>query len=161
MEETRFDEMATTLAISRSRRGALYLLMGSAVALLGTDAQAASDRRRKTRQQPRCVPAGKTIRRKQGRRCCELLGVESPTKGFCCRPNGSGCSSDSQCCLGVCSAGVCQNTTVQPPLPPVVRVGDTYSGCVAYGQACTTAADCCLLRDGSPIPCTGGLCRFP
>jgi hypothetical protein len=33
-------------------------------------------------------------------------------------------------------------------------------GCVPYGEACSSATDCCLLNDGSHIPCSGGLCRF-
>ncbi len=168
MEVSRFDALARWLGTStRSRRGSLHLV-GSVLAAVGAPALTAAaarvtgdenvttqgDRNRKTRS-GQCKPSGIKCRLKKAssprhlcKNCCETFQKRSKNAGKCCTRNGRPCESAAVCCLGECSAGLCQNTTVQ--IPP----------CAPYGQACTAAADCCLLLDGTPIPCSGGLCRF-
>jgi hypothetical protein len=141
-----------------------------------------ADRGRKDRQGRRvdCGHSGKKCRIKASKaaspsslckNCCETFQKRSENTGRCCTANGQPCGSATECCLGECSAGLCQNTTVQFP-PPPVDIGDTNSGgppppgeppppppntpgCVGYGKSCTQAADCC---DG--VPCSGSLCRY-
>jgi hypothetical protein len=173
VDPERFDTLTRWLGtITRSRRSALHLGGGALVsvgvpALVDARGQAKgdgqvrsqADRNRRTRQFP-CKPAGsKCIHKpKKGstpprsrlcKACCETFRKSGKTAGRCCIPDGQPCSSAAECCLGNCSVGLCQNTTVQIPPP-----------CVPYGQACAAATDCCLLLDGTPIPCSGGLCRF-
>lgn len=76
--------------------------------------------------------------------CCDT----PCTGGACCRPLHHRCSYPEECCSGFCTGtgGFC--------CPPG---GDC---CQPYGSRCNSASDCCLLNDGSPIPCSGGLCRF-
>jgi hypothetical protein len=105
------------------------------------------------------------------KRCCD--GVTTvpgrPDKGKCCKPNGLGCSSAAECCLGECSVGICQNTTIQLPppsfpdepiltVPPGVPAPPPPPACVAYGGICTHSAECCFPESG--VLCNGGLCRF-
>ena len=169
MDGLRFDALARWLGTTtRSRRGSLHLV-GSALAAVGAPALTAAaarvtddenattqgDRNRTTRS-GQCRPSGSKCKRKNARsprglckNCCETFQKRTKTVGKCCTRNGRPCESPAECCLGQCSAGLCQNTTVT--LPP----------CVPYGKACTTTADCCLLQDGTTTPCSGGLCRFP
>jgi len=52
--------------------------------------------------------------------CC------APSKcinGACCYPNGTGCSSNTQCCMGLCSASLCYQSGI--------------------GESCTSNYDCC------------------
>jgi hypothetical protein len=160
MAATHLDEIASTLATTRGRRSALGLLAGGALALLGANARAASNRRHKTRQQPRCMASGKTITVKKNSprpapRCCSSYRKLSPTTRLCCKPTGTACTSDLQCCQGVCFG-----TCVIPDFTDTNSGGSPDPICGGYGETCTATADCCPLQDGSHIPCNGGLCRF-
>ena len=74
--------------------------------------------------------------------CCDT----PCTSGICCRPLGHRCSFTEECCSGFCTGegGFC----CQPGGKP-------------YGASCASDSECCVLTDGSHIPCSGGLCRFP
>ena len=81
-----------------------------------------------------------------------------------CVPAGGACSINGDCCVGTTciqpigsTKGIC-GTVVSPP--PSTSDAGTSSGpdvpapsCALYGQACTTAADCC-----NGIACTDGHC---
>jgi hypothetical protein len=56
------------------------------------------------------------------------------------------------------SHGICQNTAVQFPPPTTPPTGT--QPCVAFAQACSSAAECCPTQVGTPVSCSGGLCRF-
>ena len=187
MDRQHVDELARALARGRlPRRGALRVLGSSALASFGVaalvdargqaqgdgHARSQADRNRRTRQF-QCRPSGIKCKLKKAssprglcKNCCETFQKRSKTTGRCCTPNGRPCSSAAECCLGVCSVGLCQNEVIQlPPLPPgepppTLPPAPGAPPCAAYAQPCSSAAECCLLLDGSPIPCSGGLCRF-
>jgi hypothetical protein len=64
--------------------------------------------------------------------------VDTSTDARHCGGCGQPCPTGAPCVAGVCQA----------------------PGCVEYGGACSSEADCCLVRQGTHIPCIGGLCRF-
>jgi hypothetical protein len=169
MDRQHFDELARALARGRlPRRGALRVLGSSALASFGVaalvdargqaqgdgHARSQADRNRRTRQF-QCRPSGIKCKLKKAssprglcKNCCETFQKRSKTTGRCCTPNGRPCSSAAECCLGVCSVGLCQNEVIQLPPP-----------CRPYGQPCAVATDCCRYSDGTHIPCSGGFCR--
>ena len=178
MESHRFDTLVKVLASRQPRRATLALLAVLGLGLTEGQAQgegrvrSQADRNRHTRQ-GQCKPAGaKCIHNpKKGtnptgklcRKCCETFRKLNKKTGVCCIPNGQLCGTDAECCLGVCSVSLCQNEVIQLPPgepPPTLPPAPGAPPCAAYAQPCNSAAECCLLLDGSPIPCSGGLCRF-
>jgi hypothetical protein len=95
-----------------------------------------------------------------------------------CVPNGGSCTTTADCCRGTTCAvsGDSAGTCVPPPPPPTGAggaggtsgaggsggasgtggasgAGGTPATCSAYGQQCSTSADCC-----NGLPCAGGKC---
>jgi hypothetical protein len=58
-----------------------------------------------------------------------------------CEPDGVPCSFAAQCCVNVCSGGVCGGTT-----PP---------SCLGDGSSCGSSTECCSGQ------CSGGVCTEP
>ncbi len=178
MESHRFDTLVKVLAARQPRRAAFALLAVLGLGLPEGQAKgdgpvrSQADRNRRTRQF-QCKPAGvkcihnppkrkKPRTGKLCRKCCETFRKLDQKVGLCCIPNGQRCSSAAECCLGSCSVGTCQNTTVQfpPPTTPLPTTPPPGTPCVAFAQACSSAAECCPTQTGTPVPCSGGLCRF-
>jgi hypothetical protein len=141
MDETRFDALTKALVAPRTRRRLLGVLGGGALASLGTSTLATKNRNKEDRQfKRRCIPAPKKckLRKKKDapgacQKCCyKTYRTVSATQGQCCQPNGYGCRSTAECCLGVCSVGVCQNEVIQLPPP-----------CRGIGEVCTRPEECC------------------
>lgn len=65
-----------------------------------------------------------------------------PPDGGACVPVPGACTTNADCCSGVCSGGA--NPTC------------AESECRSFGASCVTAADCC-----APVVCTDNLCSFP
>jgi hypothetical protein len=192
MGRQHFDELARALARGRlPRRGALRVLGSSALASFGVaalvdargqaqgdgHARSQADRNRRTRQF-QCRPSGIKCKLKKAssprglcKNCCETFQKRSKTTGRCCTPNGRPCSSAAECCLGVCSVGLCQNTVVTLPCVAfggvcaqsgeccdgVPCTGSRCQPCVPRGQACTATNDCCLTL-GDAVLCSDGIC---
>ena len=148
MDGATFDTLVKRL----TRRSAVRMLSGGALASLGMSALAGNDRRNKHVQR-RCLPAPKSCLvkpkkkddRRRCQRCCQTYRPVSASKGVCCQPIGYGCRSTAECCLGICTVGLCQNEVVQ--LPPVP--------CRGLLAPCTTADVCC------PVVKVGDTCPNP
>jgi hypothetical protein len=67
------------------------------------------------------------------------VALDAPIIGPC-EPDGVPCSFDAQCCVNVCSAGVC---------------GGTTPSCLGDGSSCGSSTECCSGQ------CTGGVCSEP
>src|SRR5262249_11693897 len=77
-----------------------------------------------------------------------------PAPGQCTLKLGQRCTSDQQCCAGIC--GPENLPPPRPPIPPSVC-------CLADGADCTTDAECCnslgqgaLCINGACVPFGGG-----
>jgi hypothetical protein len=189
MDPTRFDSLTRRLSDPQSRRR----LLGGALAVIGVPslADAAArvtgnakvttqgDRGRQNREG--CKPSGRKCKLKKAaspndlcKQCCETFQKRSKNAGKCCTPNGRPCGSAAECCLGVCSAGLCQNTDVSfpvspppppgeaaspppPPPPPPGEVAPPLPPCRQYGETCSVSSDCCNTAAG--VGCRGGTCR--
>jgi hypothetical protein len=77
-------------------------------------------------------PKGKKSTGKLCRKCCQTFRKVSKRVGVCCIPNGQPCESATDCCLGSCSVGLCQNEVIQLPPP-----------CRGIGEVCTRREECC------------------
>jgi hypothetical protein len=90
-----------------------------------------------------CRRAGEDCEATEVNECC--FGCDT-TIGRCksdptlCHGLGAGCTTDADCCKGVCRANAQQKLVCQIP-------------CLADGQACTMGAECC------GFACTGTLAR--
>ena len=193
MDGQHFDTLVRALAEGRlTRRRAWRLLGGGALVstalttLADATAPAKSGRRdrgpgdRNRRFQCRatgrlCVHNPK--KRNAGKSCklcCGGVGdllpdspyAGRPDLGRCCTPNGRGCNTGTQCCLGECIAGTCQNSVVQlpapppppsPPAPPPPAPPPPPT-CRLYGETCAVTADCCNTDIG--VLCLTGTCRL-
>src|SRR5688500_15352423 len=153
MDPQHVDELARALAQGRlPRRGALQVLASSVLVSLGVAAlvdargqaqsdahvRSQADRKRRTRQF-QCRPSGIKCKLKKAssprglcKNCCETFQKRTKTVGRCCTRNGRPCESAAECCLGECSAGLCQNTDIQIPPP-----------CLGVGEVCTRREECC------------------
>jgi hypothetical protein len=158
MDGSMFDDLVRRL----TRRTAVRVVGGGALASLGTRTRAANNRRDKNVHRHKCIPAPKScvLNKKKAaphacKRCCQSVRSVSATKGVCCTPNGWGCSTAAECCLGVCSVGLCQNEVIQlPPLPPPPP---DPPPCVPIGLPCMVTTDCCLTL-GDAVFCNNGVC---
>jgi hypothetical protein len=135
MGGSQFDSLVVALTTTDSRRRALGGLLAGALSLLSSRERSQADRNRRPRgfqcktAGTKCIhtlPKGKKATGKLCRKCCQTFRKVSKRVGVCCTRNGRSCESAAECCLGVCSAGVCQNTAVRNPLR----------------TPCTTVADC-------------------
>jgi hypothetical protein len=119
METTRFDEIASTLAETSTRRGALRFLAAAAfglgsVAVLGHE-ESAARRRRGGKKKNRKATSGSVKAARQictpGRDTCSGgLQCDAPTTrhtcsstvegidAWCCLPAGSECHTECDCC---------------------------------------------------------------
>ena len=70
-----------------------------------------------------CIPAGTACN--QGTCCADLVYLSNNTCGNC-RSDGASCGSDSDCCDGTCSDGVCAS-----------------QDCSLGGDPCEDDSDCC------------------
>jgi hypothetical protein len=133
------------------------LALGSRQILVAEPAKA---RRRHLRTEA-CIPTGKPCPSKKPRghnkhgkarilscnRCCQRhTAVVNGQVQCACQPNGQPCEFTTECCLGVCTGGVCIATTPSPPPPPV---------CTPLGDACTEASVCCagICLSGPDVCC--------
>jgi hypothetical protein len=174
MDRHRFDDLARALAKGRTtRRTALRVLGGGALASVGVTAQAKGNGKVTTQgdRGGQCLSPGSICLRKPKKgsasenrgckKCCGSVTQLTSKKGKCCNHNGLTCSSTEQCCLGVCTNGTCQNDVIQlgpaPPLPdePPPPPPDDPA-CVAFNGACAQSAECCR-----GVPCTNYTCRYP
>jgi hypothetical protein len=82
-----------------------------------------------------------------------------------CVPSCGSCTNSADCCPGAnCLNGRCDPCGGGVPpadggsgLPPDGGAPPLPDGgCAAYGQLCTTGADCC-----HGVPCSGGRCEYP
>jgi hypothetical protein len=124
MDRQHFDDLARALAKSGpTRRTALLLLTGSALAAMGAPSLADA----KNQKNGRCGSPGSACSYKSKKptkpdckRCCGgTFRVIKRGRGTCC--SQTICGTTDQCCLGVCRDGTCQNAPISPlpPLPPL------------------------------------------
>lgn len=189
MEHLKFDRLTKVIGQPASRRGGIRAAIGALLALGGgqvLDAEPATARRRHLRAEA-CIPTGKPCPSKKPRghnkhgkarilscnRCCQKhTAVVNGQVQCACQPNGQPCEFTTECCLGVCTNGVCIATTPSPPPPPpppctplgsacteasVCCAGICLSGpdvcCIEPGQPCTSSTDCC-----NELSCIGSVC---
>jgi hypothetical protein len=160
MDGIRFDDATRTWG-SRSRRTALRLVAGSALALLSAPighGQAVTKKKKckhgKKRCQGRCIPksnccADADCPAGTGQTCqagaCNCPPGESKSGGVCGTPppitcwlTDVPCNADGDCCNQHCVAG---------------GTGKVCA-CATPGEVCLTIADCCLGHD-----CIGFVCK--
>lgn len=152
MEHITFDRLTKLVGRTASRRGGLRAALGTLLALGGGQAlepeQVVAHRKRLRAEA--CIPTGKPCPSKKPRghnkrgkarilscnRCCQRHVTSVNGEQQCaCQPNGLPCTETIECCLGVCTNGVCIANTPAPP-PPTPT-------CVAEGGVCATASECC------------------
>jgi hypothetical protein len=118
VDPRKFDEMARRLAWTLPRRA---VVEGSAAAgvltWLGFDESVFGKRKRKRKPKSKaCTANGKPCGKgKKGKKltpcskCCSGYNITTRSKKMkcACRPDGHGCSTDSQCCASSCDQGVC------------------------------------------------------
>ena len=150
MEHITFDRLTKLAGQPASRRGGLRAALGTLLALGSgktLTAEPARARRRRLRAEA-CIPSGKPCpskkprgHNKQGRgrklscnQCCQKHVTTVNGQSLCaCQPNGLPCTETYECCLGVCTNGICIATTPSPPPPPP----PPPPTCTAEGGACT------------------------
>jgi hypothetical protein len=159
MDATRFDRWARSLAIARSRRGALRLLTASALAgLIGIEATAKKKGN------------GKGKGKKKGCRGTEKkCGNKCIAKDACC--SNKDCD---QCALEICQNGICgcHESKIRSN-----GVCGTFVNCLAAGEITSDAGLCCSdksVKDPesgqerclpgdfmclTPVDCFGAPCR--
>jgi hypothetical protein len=139
MDRQHFDDLTRALAQGgATRRDAVRLLTGGALASLGVPAMA--DAKRKVhaggsggKKNPsggcrlpgaKCIIKTKKNDKREKSACKHCCGGRfrqvTGNTGKCCSDNGLSCSTTDWCCLGVCIDGTCQNDViVLPPAPPL------------------------------------------
>ena len=124
MEYLAFDRLTKLVGQTASRRGGLRVAFATLLALgsgQGLTAEPARAHRRHLRAEA-CIPTGKPCpskkprghtKRGKGRklscnRCCQQHVATTNGQSICaCQPNGLPCTETYECCLGVCTGGVC------------------------------------------------------
>lgn len=169
MEHNTFDRLTKLVGQTASRRGGVRAALGALLALGSGSVlmdQPAGARRKHVRAEA-CIPTGKPCpskkprgHNKQGKarklscnRCCQRHVDTVDGQTICaCQPNGLPCTETFECCLGVCTNGVCIATTPSPPPPPPPT-------CSVEGGACAAGSDCCAGLSCDVLP--AGQCCVP
>ena len=109
MDAERFDRLASSIALSVTRRRAVEGILAGTAGFLAFDTESnAKKRRRKKRCKPKpvrstCQKTRQCCRKKSGRVCASnarTLGCNQ-TSNVCCLPVGSlGCTDTCDCCGG-------------------------------------------------------------
>jgi len=159
MEHLTFDRLTKLVGQTASRRGGVRAALGALLALGSSQvltAEPVRARRRHLRAEA-CIPTGKPCPSKKPRghnkhgkartlscnQCCQRHVTTVGGERQCaCQPNGLPCTQTIECCLGVCTSGVCIATTPSPPPPP-----PPPPTCTAQGGTCASESDCCTGLD--------------
>jgi hypothetical protein len=151
MDADRFDALARTLNETPSRRGALRLLTGSALASvlggLGALPAAAKKSKRPKKNGYGCLDVGQKCRGKDSKCCSGICQGKKPKKGErdkskCVAHNTGGCALDRDVCfnpqLSPCSkTAFCLTTTGNAPF-----CGQATGGPETFCRTCRTDKDC-------------------
>lgn len=86
-----------------------------------------------------CAPLG--VACASGAACCDAGA--SCSAGSCCLPEGDACTNDSDCCSRSCSDGTCGGVAPPTPTPTPVPTPTPTPLCRDPGVACDTALQCC------------------
>jgi hypothetical protein len=166
MEIREFDRLTKVIGQSASRRASLGAALAALLTLGGGETLAKKQSKRKARREPvraaACIPTGQPCPSKKPRghnkhgkartlscnRCCQgHTAVVNGVTTCACQPDTLACTTNSECCAGVCLNGSCVATTSPPP-PPCTGP--------ALGEACTTSGTPCCTNVNPNAQCGGG-----
>ena len=165
MDERRFDRLTRILGTAVDRRTGLggltaffalppSWLIGTAPGVSSVAAAEAVGKQ--SVQREACIPTGQRCPRRKPRgkhgkklgcnTCCQgHVETASGVTRCACQRDGLGCSSENECCSGICQNGRCGNPPLSPPPPPPPPP--------TCAQACSSDCQFCLTRADAPLLC--------
>jgi hypothetical protein len=160
-----FDELARALAEgSISRRGALKLFAGTAIAAL-IPSRALAQQQKVTICHKPGTPDEQTIEVSQRAEATHL--GHGDLQGPCCQPNGGSCSTSGECCSGTCSNGLCVCPTINCGAVGILNPNTCTCECdPTFPDLCENNTDpnfqgCCPTLMGTSCVPLGTVCSPP
>ncbi|MFM9108013.1 MAG: hypothetical protein ACKOWF_15095 [Chloroflexota bacterium] len=160
MESSSFDRWTRWLGAATTRRTGLGAALAAALGLSAAGVEAEGEDGQGEVSTEKCIPNGRRCgtRKKNGKKrgkpcskCCSGKSTSGRKSRCTCRPDGTECRGDSQCCNGLCKKQVCVN-------PNIATECSTAADCPGTGNTCSKGVCKCGSGGACPNICSNGVC---